>query len=138
MAPRSRQILGQMAIVLAAAVTVAVLVFLWKIDAVSAVLFGDPRPLILNGVILVLFFLGVWQLFKGVKYYGKQEKQITIFMARRAEGYPTEQVLEDFSHPSLLRERHNNIMSWRLQMTNNTFHLSTAAAELSARCGTPS
>lgn len=109
MAPRSRQILVQMAVVLAAAVTVAVLVFLWKIDAVAGVLFGDPRPLILNGVILVLFFLGVWQLFKGVRYYGKQERQISEFMSRRAEGYPTEQVLAEFSDPSLLRERHTNI-----------------------------
>ena len=104
MAPRSRQILVQMAIVLAAAVTVAALVFLWKIDTVAGVLFGDPRPLILNGVILVLFFLGVWQLFKGVKYYGNQERQISEFMDRRAEGFPTEQVLVEFGEPSLLHE----------------------------------
>jgi hypothetical protein len=109
MAPRSRQILAQMAIVLAAAVIVSVLVFLWKIDAAAAVLFGDPRPLILNGVILVLFFLGVWKLFKGVKHYARQEAQITEFMERRAEGYPTEQVLAEFSGPSLLRDRHATI-----------------------------
>lgn len=109
MAPRSRQILTQMIIVLAAAVIVAVLVFLWKIDAVSAVLFGDPRPLILNGVILILFGLGVWQLFKGVRHYQRQEAQITEFVARRAEGYPTEQVLAEFNEPSLLVERHSTI-----------------------------
>ncbi len=109
MAPRSRQILVQMVIVLAAAVTVAVLVFLWKIDAASAVLFGDPRPLILNGVILLLFFLGVWQLFKGVRYYARQEAQISRFAARRAEGYPTDQVLADFEEPSLLLERYTTI-----------------------------
>jgi len=109
MAPRSRQILIQMIVVLAAAVIAAVLIFLWKIDAVAAVLFGDPRPLILNGVILVLFALGVWQLFRGVRHYECQEAQITEFIARRAEGYPTEQVLADFDQPSLLRERHATI-----------------------------
>jgi ABC-type multidrug transport system fused ATPase/permease subunit len=109
MAPRSRQILVQMSFVLAAAVIVAVLVFLWKIDAVSAVLFGDPRPLILNGVIILLFILGIILLFKGVRHYGKQEAQISEFMELRAEGYPTEQVLAEFGDPSLLRERHNTI-----------------------------
>jgi len=98
-----------MVIVLAAAVAVAVLVFLWKIDAVAAVLFGDLRPLILNGVILVLFGLGVWQLFRGIRYYARQEAQISEFMARRAEGYPTEQVLAEFGEPSLLIERHQTI-----------------------------
>jgi len=109
MAPRSRQILAQMAIVLVAAVIVAVMVFLWKVDAAAAVLFGDPRPLILNGVILILFALGVWQLFKGVKHYARQEAQITEFIERRAEGYPTEQVLAEFDDPSLLRERYTTI-----------------------------
>jgi hypothetical protein len=98
-----------MAIVLVAAVIVAVLVFLWKVDATAAVLFGDPRPLILNGVILILFVLGVWQLIKGVKHYARQEAQITEFIERRAEGYPTEQVLAEFDDPSLLRERYTTI-----------------------------
>jgi cell division protein FtsB len=109
MAPRSRQILVQMIIVLAAAVNAAVLLFLWKVDAVAGVLFGDPRPLILNGAILVLFGLGVWRLFRGVRYYERQEAQISEFAARRAEGYPTEQVLAEFKDPSLLRERHATI-----------------------------
>jgi len=109
MATRSRQILVQMAVVLALAVIVAVLVFLWKIDAVAGVLFGDPRPLILNGVVLLLFALGIWQLFREVRHYERQETQITEFMARRAEGYPTDQVLAEFDEPSLLIERYATI-----------------------------
>ena len=109
MATRSRQILVQMVVVLAMAVIVAVLVFLWKIDAVAGVLFGDPRPLILNGVILLLFFLGIGQLFRAVRHYERQEIQITEFMARRAEGYPTEDILTEFNEPSLLIERHTTI-----------------------------
>ncbi len=109
MATRSRRILVQMVVVLAMAVIVAVLVFLWKIDAVAGVLFGDPRPLILNGVILLLFFLGIGQLFRAVRHYERQEIQITEFMARRAEGYPTEDILTEFNEPSLLIERHTTI-----------------------------
>ena len=109
MATRSRQILVQMAVILALAVTVAVLVFVWKIDAVASVLFGDPRPMILNGVIFLLFVMGIWQLFRKVRHYERQEIQITEFMARRAEGYPTADVLADFDEPSLLKERHSTI-----------------------------
>jgi hypothetical protein len=109
MAPRSRQILAQMSIVLAAAVIVAVLVFLWKIDAAAAVLFGDLRPLILNGVILILFVMGITALFRGVKHYARQEAQITEFMERRAEGYSSDQVLAEFKDPSLLRDRYTTI-----------------------------
>lgn len=109
MATRSRQMLIQMAVVLVLAVTVAVLVFLWKIDAVAGVLFGDPRPLILNGVILLLFAMGIWQLFREVRHYERQEIQITEFIARRAEGYPTEDVLTEFDEPSLLIERYTTI-----------------------------
>ena len=75
--------------------------FLWKIDAVAAVLFGDPRPLILNGVIFLLFIMGIWQLFRKVRHYQRQEIQIAEFMARRAEGYPTADILADFDEPSL-------------------------------------
>ena len=109
MATRSRQMLIQMVVVLVLAVTVAVLVFLWKIDAVAGVLFGDPRPLILNGVILLLFAMGIWQLFREVRHYERQEMQITEFIARRAEGYPTEDVLTEFDEPSLLIERYTTI-----------------------------
>jgi len=109
MAPRSRQIMVQMSLVLVAAALVAVLVFLWKIDEASAALFGDPRPLILNGVILILFFLGIAALFRGVKHYSRQEAQISEFMERRAEGYATDQVLAEFDDPSILRERYATI-----------------------------
>jgi hypothetical protein len=98
-----------MSFVLVVAVILAVLVFLWKIDAASAALFGDPRPLILNGGILILFFLGIMALYRGVKHYARQEAQISEFMERRAEGYPSAQVLAEFDDPSLLKERYLTI-----------------------------
>jgi len=106
MATRSRQILVQMVTVLLVAIIVAVMVLIWKFDAVSGVLFGDPRPLVLNGVIFVLFVLGIWQLIRAVRHYERQEIQINRFLAQRAEGFPTEHVLDEFDDPSLLRDRH--------------------------------
>ena len=109
MATRSRHILTQMTVVLAAASLAAVLVLVWQFDAVSGVLFGDPRPLVLNGVIFVLFALGIVQLIRAVRHYQRQEMQIGEFMRRRAAGETTGQVLDGYREPSLLVDRHRAI-----------------------------
>ena len=109
MAPRSRQILTQMTVILIAALAAAVLLLLLKFDSVMAVLQGDYRPLVLNGVILAQFAIGLVQLYRGVQHYARQEAQIELFMARRAEGVSTATVLGELDDPSLLRERHDAI-----------------------------
>ncbi|MDX2474292.1 MAG: hypothetical protein QNL91_11335 [Candidatus Krumholzibacteria bacterium] len=109
MAPRSRQILTQMTIILVASVAITVLVLLWKHADVLAFLLGDLRPLVLNGVVLVLFALGLGHLYRALRHYARQEAQIETFMARRAEGVTSATVLAEFTEPSLLRERHATI-----------------------------
>lgn len=109
MAPRSRQILTQMTIILSTAAVLAGLTMVLKFDAVMVFLRGDARPLVLNGVILLLFVLGVGQLYRGLRHYARQEAQIERFLARRAEGMSTASVLAEFDDPSLLRERHATI-----------------------------
>ena len=109
MAPRSRQILTQMTLILVVAAVVAAVVLAVKLDAVLAVVQGDWRPLVLNGVILVLFAVGVAQLYGGLRHYARQEAQIEEFTARRAEGLSCGTALEDCEPPSLLRERHDTI-----------------------------
>lgn len=109
MAPRSRQILTQMTIILVASVATTVLVLLWKHADVLAFLLGDLRPLVLNGVVLILFALGLGHLYRALRHYARQEAQIETFLARRAEGVTSTTVLADFDEPSLLRERHATI-----------------------------
>ena len=109
MAPRSRQILTQMTIILVASVAITVLVLLWKHADVLAFLLGDLRPLVLNGVVLGLFALGLGHLYRALRHYARQEAQIEIFLARRAEGATSAAVLAEFTEPSLLRERHATI-----------------------------
>jgi len=109
MATKSRQILIQIAIVLAAAVLAAVLLFVWKIDAVTGVLLGDPRPVLLNGGILLLFALGTWRLVVAIRHYERQEIIIADFLRRRAEGYPCAEILLDEDETSLLAQRYHTI-----------------------------
>ncbi|MBU2500347.1 hypothetical protein KJ682_03350 [bacterium] len=106
---QTRRIRLQMTLVLVLALASTVGVLLWKLDAVTSGLFNDPRPLILNGAILVLFLLGIVQLYRGLGYYERQERQITEFTRRRAAGEASTQVLAGFDDPSLLRERHDTI-----------------------------
>ena len=95
MATRSRQILVQMMVVLTVAVAAAILLFIWKIDEVAGILLGDPRPVILNGGILLLFALGTWRLVVGIRRYERQEILIADFLHRRAEGYPCSEILAE-------------------------------------------
>ena len=99
MAPRSRQILTQMTIILVASVATTVLVLLWKHADVLAFLLGDLRPLVLNGVVLVLFALGLGHLYRALRHYARQEAQIETFLARRAEGVTSASVLAEFDEP---------------------------------------
>jgi hypothetical protein len=108
MAAKSRQIQVQMVVVLTIAVIVALLTFIWKIDAVAGVLLGDPRPVILNGVILLLFALGVVQLFRGLRHYGREEERLEDFARRRAGGESCAEILGG-SGPSLLGDRYHTI-----------------------------
>ena len=109
MATKSRQIQVQMVVVLAIAVVVALLTFIWKIDAVAEILLGDPRPVILNGVILLLFALGVLQLFRGLRHYGREEDRLDEFASRRASGESSAEILDAGGGPSLLVDRYRTI-----------------------------
>jgi hypothetical protein len=109
MATRSRQILVQMMVVLTVAVAAAILLFIWKIDEVAGILLGDPRPVILNGGILLLFTLGTWRLVVGIRRYERQEIRIADFLHRRAEGYPCSEILAEDDGTSLLAERYRTI-----------------------------
>jgi len=108
MATRSRQIQVRMGIVLAIAAAVALLIFIWKIDVVAHVLLGDARPLILNGVILLLFALGVSQLYRGLRHYGREEERLDAFERRRAAGESCAEILGS-GGSSLLADRYRTI-----------------------------
>ena len=109
MALRSRQILTQMTIVLIVAAVVAAVLLATKLGAVMDVVQGDWRPLVLNGVIVLLFAVGVGQLYRGLGHYARQEAQITAYLARRADGITNATALEELDDPSLLRERYATV-----------------------------
>ncbi len=109
MPTRSRQIRIQMGGLLVVAVLLAVVFFVLKPGVVVDAVLGDPRPLLLNGVIVVLFGLGIWQLDRGLRRYETQERQIADFLERRETGAPCGECLPPIGGDSLLADRYDAI-----------------------------
>ena len=105
MALKSRRILVQMGGLLAVALLAVLVTLASHIDAVTGALLGDPRPLVLNGIIVALFGLGLVRLYAGFRHYERQERQVEHFLRRRAEGASCAEALPPPDEPSLLRER---------------------------------
>jgi hypothetical protein len=105
MATKSRRILLQMGIVSTISTIALATILVLKFDIVLDWAQGDYRPLLLNGIILGLFLLGAMQLFRAVRHYQHQEKQIRRYIRRRQEGEDSSQALEDMPPSSLLADR---------------------------------
>jgi hypothetical protein len=109
MASKGRRILLQMGIVSLVAVVTLFLFLVLKYETVMAWALGDPRPLILNGIIFVLFLLGTWQLQRAIRYYQMQEDQINEYARRRQEGEWSADILDSLPETSLLATRYRTI-----------------------------
>ena len=109
MGSKSRRILLQMGIVSIAAVVVIVVILVWKFSTVLAWALGDYRPLLLNGIIIVLFLLGTLQLYRAIRHYEVQENQVTEYIRRRQEGELSFAILADIPEPSLLADRYRSV-----------------------------
>ncbi len=109
MASKSRRILLQMGIVSVGAGLVLALVLALKFSTVMTWIQGDSRPLVLNGIIFLLFLMGTLQLYRALRHYQIQEDQIREFVRRRQEGEFSAQILDDMPTPSLLADRYRTI-----------------------------
>ena len=95
MASKSQRILNQMGLVSLLAVITLTAVLILKFGTVMAWAMGDFRPLVLNGIIFVLFLLGTLQLFKAIRHFQLQENQIHEYVQRRQAGVAVRRLLKD-------------------------------------------
>ena len=102
---KSRRILIEMGSVLTAGVLVAAGILLWKHDSVVGVMLGDMRPILLNGLIVLLFALGVWRLYRAIQRYEQQERDIEGFLQARADGVSCPEFFATTDSSSLLAGR---------------------------------
>lgn len=109
MASKSHRILYQMGIVSLLAVIALATILIFKFDTVMSWAMGDFRPLVLNGIIFVLFLLGTLQLYKAIRHYQLQEEQINDYVQRRQEGQWSAEILDSTASPSLIADRYRTI-----------------------------
>jgi len=106
---KSQRTLMQLSLVLVVVVVAAVGVGIWKATVVAEVFFSDPKPIILNGLIVLLFALGVGQLLRGLTHYALEEREITRFLDLRADGASLEMIFDDPEDDSLIARRYFTI-----------------------------
>jgi len=109
MKTNSQRAITQMSFVLALAVVVAVVISIWKFNVVSNVFLGDLKPIFLNGVIVLLFFLGIGQLYRGLGHYAHEERAIARFVRLREEGYDNAAIFAELTDSSIIANRYHTI-----------------------------
>lgn len=109
MPSKSRRILFQMSIVSLLAVVALTAVLVLKFDMVMAWAVGDFRPLVLNGIIFLLFLVGTLQLYKAIRHYQLQEEQIAEYVRRRQDGEWSAEILDTMPSSSLIANRYRTI-----------------------------
>ncbi len=111
MKTRSQQALIQMVLVLATTVCAAALICLWKLEFVRDIYFSDAKTIILNGVIIVLFLLGIMQLYRGLVRYSSEEMHTARFIALKEEGSQGDAPFDDDNKHSLIANRYYTVRS---------------------------
>jgi len=109
MASKSQRILFQMGIVSIVALVALAAALVIKFDMIFHWAIGDPRPVILNGIIFALFLVGVFQLYRAIRYYQVQENEIMEYMERRQDGEWSAEIFESVTTPSLIANRYHTI-----------------------------
>lgn len=77
---------------------------LWKSELVRKIYFIDDKTIILNGIIFLLFFMGVIHLIRSFVHYSFEEKQIRTFVSDKELG--NEDFIENISAESIISKRY--------------------------------
>jgi len=109
MQTRSQRALVQMSFVLVVATVFFLALGLWKLSVVKDIFLGDPKPIILNGVILLLFLLGLGQLYRGLTHYAHEERAIARFTRLRSEGRQSDEIFAEARDSSIIADRYYTI-----------------------------
>lgn len=109
MRTRSRRALIQLSIVLAVMMSVTVFFALWRREFVAEVFLADGRAIFLNGVVILIFWLGIGQLFRGLAHYAHEEQAVARFSRLRADGVESEAIFDDPDCESIIADRYFTI-----------------------------
>jgi hypothetical protein len=103
---KSQRALLQMIVVVAVAAAAAVAAVLWNGELVRRIYLADEKTTLLNGLILLLFLLGVVQLIRGLRHYAFEEDQVAKFVRNREELFEAGNPLMGLSDKSIIATRY--------------------------------
>jgi hypothetical protein len=109
MRSRSRQALVQMSIVLTVVLAAVLVVAVWRWPFVRDVFLADWKSVLLNGVVVLVFAMGVGQLYRAFLHYAAEEGALTRFRELRERGHGTREILDDADPDTLLGERYHTV-----------------------------
>jgi len=109
MRSRSLQSLFQMSLVLVVVAAILVAVAVWRWEFVITVFLADWKSVLLNGVVVVIFLLGVFQLYRGFTHYALEERSLSRFLELKDRGRSTGAILDDATDSSLIARRYRTI-----------------------------
>jgi hypothetical protein len=100
-----------MSLVLATVAAVVVVVAVWRWEYVSGVFLSDWKSVLLNGLVVVIFALGVMQLYRAFGHYAQQERALLDFEDQRRQGRTTVEILDGASDRTQLHDRYRLVKS---------------------------
>jgi hypothetical protein len=105
----SHRAVMQMSVVLGALAAALVLLLIWRGGAVMRVYLADAFSIVLNGLIVVLFLLGLTRLYQALFHYAHEEREVNRFLDRRASGVSGEALFEEGEGDSIIARRYSTI-----------------------------
>ena len=109
MRSRSLQALIQMSLVLGLVLAVLAVVVVWRWSYVHDVFLADWKSMLLNGVVVLIFAVGVGQLYRAFGHYAAEERALLSFERERSHGRTTEEILDPPRGRTLLADRYRTI-----------------------------
>ena len=77
---------------------------IWRSEMVRRIYFIDHKTIILNGIIFLLFFIGIIHLVRSFMHYSQEEKQIQSFISEKELG--NQVFIDNFSADSIIAKRY--------------------------------
>jgi hypothetical protein len=106
---RSQKALILMLIILVIGIGSVVFIAQWKAELFKNIYLADDKTFILNGIIILLFFMGIVQLIRGFHHYAFEEKQVKTFVQNKEEGIREKDLLVNLAKRSIIANRYFTI-----------------------------
>ncbi|MFO7653731.1 MAG: hypothetical protein R6X25_07880 [Candidatus Krumholzibacteriia bacterium] len=99
----------QMSVTLGLLAAAVAALLVWKGRVVMGVYLADPFAMVLNGLIVALFVLGLVRLFQGLRHYAREEREVNRFLRMRSDGMPGAAAFDDLADDSIMARRYFTI-----------------------------